>query len=162
MLCVLDCFCQLHQDGNEWHNRLNNLRGERMPEERVFRMLTREPFQTDLIMFCTVCKAHVKPRSKHCGSCNKCSELFDHHCIWLNNCIGKSNYRHFIVLVVSLIVLKSIKLVIDGLVIFNRTSLMWMAIMGLIIDPIIMGALCFLMGMHLFFMINKTSTYDWI
>lgn len=40
-------------------------------------------------------------RTKHCGSCNKCVEKFDHHCKWLNHCIGARNYVAFIVSVVS-------------------------------------------------------------
>ena len=39
-------------------------------------------------------------RSKHCGVCNRCVDEFDHHCDWLNNCVGRSNYKLFIVLII--------------------------------------------------------------
>jgi hypothetical protein len=29
---------------------------------------------------------------------------FDHHCIWINNCIGERNYRSFMVMIVSVFV----------------------------------------------------------
>ncbi|MBN3311140.1 ZDH11 palmitoyltransferase, partial [Amia calva] len=38
---------------------------------------------------------------KHCSSCNKCIYDFDHHCNWLNNCVGGRNYWFFLVTVVS-------------------------------------------------------------
>lgn len=53
---------------------------------------------------CTICSTSVGDNSKHCGSCNRCVERFDHHCIWLNNCIGKKNYKFFIKLIISLFI----------------------------------------------------------
>ena len=52
-----------------------------------------------LDMFCTICKKYVDISTKHCGTCNRCVYGFDHHCEWLNNCVGKLNYKVFRLLI---------------------------------------------------------------
>lgn len=38
-------------------------------------------------------------RSKHCKVCGICVSEFDHHCIWINGCVTRSNYALFVVFV---------------------------------------------------------------
>lgn len=44
-------------------------------------------------------------QTKHCSLCNKCIEGFDHHCKWLNQCIGSHNYCHFVTSITSACIL---------------------------------------------------------
>ncbi|KAK3136427.1 hypothetical protein QOZ80_5BG0434120 [Eleusine coracana subsp. coracana] len=62
------------------------------------------------ISYCPVCDCEVKMRSKHCKTCERCVDGFDHHCRWLNNCIGRRNYATFILLMFFVLLM----LVIEG------------------------------------------------
>jgi palmitoyltransferase len=48
---------------------------------------------------CSKCKFQKIPRSKHCVICDKCIDKFDHHCIWINQCVGANNYRYFLLFI---------------------------------------------------------------
>lgn len=48
------------------------------------------------LRFCTLCLIIKPDRSHHCKDCNKCIFKCDHHCPWMDNCIGLYNMKYFI------------------------------------------------------------------
>ena len=64
---------------------------------------------------CPYCMVEQFKLSKHCFICNKCIESFDHHCHWINNCVGHLNKPIFLAFVISLLV----ALAVDSVVCFN-------------------------------------------
>ncbi len=59
----------------------------------------RDPGGQDAEVRCGMCKMAVRKNSKHCYTCKHCVCDFDHHCTWLNICIGRRNYVRFSTLV---------------------------------------------------------------
>lgn len=45
---------------------------------------------------CKKCVQPKPPRTHHCSICDCCYLKMDHHCPWMNNCIGFFNHRYFV------------------------------------------------------------------
>lgn len=79
-----------------------------------------EFWQRKLEQYCDICQAYVKENTKHCKNCDRlryklltrCCEDFDHHCKWINNCVGGLNYKSFMVMVSSTMLQFSYSLVL--------------------------------------------------
>ena len=45
---------------------------------------------------CKKCNSIKPPHSHHCSTCKACIARMDHHCPWVNNCVGYYTQKHFI------------------------------------------------------------------
>eukprot|EP01060_Flectonema_neradi_P021206 TRINITY_DN2873_c0_g2_i1.p1 TRINITY_DN2873_c0_g2~~TRINITY_DN2873_c0_g2_i1.p1 ORF type:complete len:340 (+),score=46.68 TRINITY_DN2873_c0_g2_i1:46-1020(+) len=50
---------------------------------------------------CRVCVTRQPMRTKHCNTCNRCIYTFDHHCWWINNCVGGKNKPTFMLFLLA-------------------------------------------------------------
>ena len=69
---------------------------------------------------CRTCLFQKPARSKHCSICKACVAKHDHHCVWVNNCLGRGNYGYFVALLFTLSILLTYGVYL-GYVIMTRT-----------------------------------------
>ena len=94
------CFIQSRVNINEEKKRCNfykhcttNVKIEESSQNAVLY----HPMPNDT--FCHKCEINRNARSHHCRVCEVCVLEYDHHCPWINGCIGYNNYRNFVLLI---------------------------------------------------------------
>lgn len=50
---------------------------------------------------CPFCRILQPSRAIHCPTCARCIARFDHHCPWVNNCIGAANFAYFFLMLIA-------------------------------------------------------------
>lgn len=66
---------------------------------RLLKRLIAENYHLDYV--CVPCETLRPEEADHCNFCNRCVQKFDHHCVFVNNCLGYRNHLWFLLFLVS-------------------------------------------------------------
>ncbi|KAK9720390.1 DHHC palmitoyltransferase [Popillia japonica] len=135
------------------------------------------------LQFCGVCQGYKAPRSHHCRKCGRCVMKMDHHCPWINNCVGWGNHAHFTAFLFFAVLGCTQATIILSCSLYRAFNRVWYLYYGTGQEPIVHLGLygiimCVLslglaagvvlaVGMLLFFQVrailrNRTGIEDWI
>ncbi|KAL5709549.1 protein S-acyltransferase [Ranunculus cassubicifolius] len=123
------------------------------------------------LRFCQKCSHYKPPRAHHCRVCKRCVLRMDHHCIWINNCVGHANYKVFFVFVTYAVIacFHSLVLLVGSVVHgdpeYSKQSedgslRIFYVISGLLLVPITM-ALSILLGWHIYLILRNKTTIEY-
>ncbi|GAA5963173.1 hypothetical protein JCM3765_003634 [Sporobolomyces pararoseus] len=116
--------------------------------------------------WCETCEIYRPPRTSHCRLCDNCVELTDHHCAFLNNCIGRRNYFPFLSFLLSSTLLLIYSIIFTSYYISKRSTTFasrWDSIGSYIILVMLVIVLIPLGGLfiyHLRLVLNNQTTIE--
>merc|ERR1712007_23874 len=111
---------------------------------------------------CSKCKPpRVKPtRAHHCSVCRRCVLRMDHHCPWINNCVGFCNHRYFCLFILYLVLCCAFVLFTFMPFTIGYRHPTPVVKISFTISCAILVALCGLGGFHVFLVLSNQTTIE--
>lgn len=85
---------EMSSDSQSVNEKLNKVPTQD-PDEQLSQASIRQ-FESLLNKKCKKCVTIKAPGSHHCSICKCCIARMDHHCPWVNNCVGYYNQKFFL------------------------------------------------------------------
>uniref|UniRef100_A0A3Q1I531 Palmitoyltransferase n=1 Tax=Anabas testudineus TaxID=64144 RepID=A0A3Q1I531_ANATE len=79
----------------------------------------------EVIYKCPKCCSIKPERAHHCSICKRCIRKMDHHCPWVNNCVGEKNQRFFVLFTMYIAVISSHALGLCGYQFITCVKVQW-------------------------------------
>ena len=95
---------------------------------------------------------------KHCYDCHKCVATFDHHCLWIDNCVGEKNRPLFFICILFNLIAAINAFILLVAEMWRKGEKETYQISFLSFVGILIGALIALVGMHSFMMVTNLTT----
>ncbi|XP_068594747.1 palmitoyltransferase ZDHHC12-A-like [Brachionichthys hirsutus] len=117
---------------------------------------------------CGYCLLQQPMRAKHCQTCKRCVRRFDHHCPWIENCVGERNHRWFIVylLVQLLALLWALQIALSGISPGDTWKLWFGAnaflLAALAVVAVFSVVVLLLLGCHLYLVSINCTTWEFM
>ena len=118
---------------------------------------------------CRFCLHLKSDRMHHCRSCRKCFLKSDHHCYFLNNCIGFKNYKYFfcflfysivLLIFISITMINGLK---NSLMEFGIDSIYFLAFsITYALAIITLFSTMYLFILHTFFVSKNLTTIEYL
>ncbi|KAA0157063.1 hypothetical protein FNF29_00415 [Cafeteria roenbergensis] len=115
------------------------------------------------------CMKRTQSSQSNCSLCRKPVVGLDHHCYFLNTCIGKRNYAHFFALSLCSTLQMAAQVVFSvlGMTVWierGNDNVLYYVLVGLqaLIAAVAGGATCSLLGFHVYLLWIGMGTYDWM
>ena len=120
---------------------------------------------TEFHQSCNKCGLLRPPRTHHCSVCQKCVLKMDHHCPWLNGCVGFMNYRYFVTFLIWVTCISIFGAIVFGAALFSSASVLKDSIdspifLSFVLCCTLTVAVGLLTGSHVYMVLHNQTTIE--